>query len=412
MILLTFLLSLSAIASINDQIKTFVLEQNAVTLDQVVKKLPEDLRSNFTLVRKGRALIEGTGTYPGAILFGQDARVLIAFNGSPKQAGYASLDVLEFDEKNQHYVPTRFLFSPTPAELKMAKSAYQLGTSNVYFEPTPGLCKNCHGISHHPIFETGYPTWEGFYGSERDHLYGSDKKDEIADFKKFRDVRKRNPRYSALIFPSENFSSMTPFLDSETEHQLSYGAAHAYRPNLMFGTLLMRRNAKTIMQVMKSSPYYAEFSRLLVASLEKCDLSKLNLVEIGNKLKTLSTVPEISELYLNSTSFLNNESITNRKLAAQILSVLGVSRDHWNLSLMTKQPLYDYGYWSGYGDIYEIVHSEIVKDLKLESLYSVKSLGLSMDTAALEIEGRLSSLGTILESKNSETSCRQLTSSR
>lgn len=390
-ILLIFLtLFTSVFASITDDIKTLVLKKNALTIDEVVTQLPEDLRKNFTLVYKGRALLQTSYEFPAAILFGKDGKVLLSFNGSPTHRGYSSLDVLEYNETSQEYKASRFLFSPSARELKAARTAERIGNTDVHYEPKPRTCMGCHGMPEHPIFESSYPEWKGFYGSERDHLYGTHLKPEIEGFERFRLIGKPTPRYQALIFPSENGSSMSPYMDEGTSL-----SAHEYRPNLVFGSYLVRTNAKTIFKYMKRSPEFEKYKALLTMSLQKCSLAQLDQGSITLIDGLAAKVRKDSQsLKLNSSYFLNPELHLNRSVAAKLISIMGISSDFWNLAVRGNGRSPEYGYWSGYGDTLSFVHAELIRDL----------FGVEMNSYYQEVKFN-ESFGDAYEARDQASSC-------
>ena len=393
----------AAAASV-EQIRRFVVEDGATQIEDVVRKLPQDMRRRFTLVHSGKALLETNSAYPGVILFGDTAKTLIAYNGSPDQIGFSSLDILEFDEKTQNYRPARFLFSPTAAELAKGFELERIGQTNVYLERRPQNCAQCHGENHHPIFESSYPDWAGFYGSERDHLFGSHLQAEIEKYREFQRTGMTTARYEALIFPDAKFSAVTPFLDEQTEVKLDYQSAHDYRPNLVFGSMLVRNNARGLFVKLKRSKWYREFAPLLAYSLQRCEFSDLDQAWLQKKLSKLdtlgSTIEEFDQTVLNSSMMLNEDMRMNREVGAKIIRVLGISEDHWNLSRVGLRTN-EYGYWSGYGDTMDFVHAFLVQDLLdglWKSFYSTENSPLPL----------LAPLGESLKPSNQAQSCATL----
>lgn len=336
-------------------------------IEEVIRNLPDDLRNHFTLVHSGNALIQTSLAYPGVILFGRDARTLIAFGGDPKLTGYNVIDVLEYNDRLARYEPYRFFYSPSAKDVREAQPLERIGRSQIYFESKPQACVRCHGQSSHPIFESGYPDWKGFYGSNRDHLYGSQNKSEAESYRKFLKGGRQTSRYQTLLFPPETHSEFSPFLDEYTEKKLGYPDAYVYRPNLMFGAQVARVYSNSVYQSMKQSPHFSRYSTWLAFALQKCDFQTVD----GQRLKTLEAeIDRIGatrdrsflSLKLKSSSFLANELSKNRSLSAKILSVMGVSSARWNLSSSETQTT-DYGYWSGFGDMYEFIHAKLVADI-------------------------------------------------
>lgn len=385
---LVFSLNVSAlnVPRTADALRTYIRENSVTEMQDVLLALPRDLQSRFTFVYSGRALIEGTPEFPVAILFGDDAKLLLAFNDRPGAAGYASLDILEFDSVTDVYRPARLLFSPSREEMAQASPLEQLNGS-VYFERNPQVCSRCHGVDHHPIFETGYPEWKGFYGSNRDHIYGYEGKKERAAYLRFLQNVKASPRYQALIFPDPSLSSVTPYLDENTERLSDATSVFNFRPNLVFGALLVRTNASGIYRKMKASRHFGKYAPLIAFALQRCDFSRIDRQELSKIETELETygraIPNFDRLTLETSSMLSEELRINKTLAAKMLAVMGITPDHFNLSLATEAAT-SYGYWSGYGDTMDLIHSKIVRDL-LPSEYREQAVPLKLISA----QGRL-----------------------
>lgn len=409
---LLLLLSFEAGASEPGFIKSLenlILHKNLTTIEAVVRELPDDLRSQFTLVHSGRALLESSPEYPAVILFGKDAKNLLAFNGHSSQRGYSSLDVLSFDKVRGEYIPARFFFSPDKQTLNSANSPRRLGQSSVYLEQSPSVCMSCHGPKHHPIFESSYPEWDGFYGSSRDHLYGYEGRTEGNSYKEFLAKGFFLPRYQSLLFPDLRFSKVSPYLDQDTEKLLSIGEAHRYRPNLMFGALLVRNNAETIYRTLRSSVLFPKLSVLLAMTIEKCDLSSPKVTGLINEVHELGrNTPGFSQWQLGSTTLMNHPE--HRKLGAQIVSLLGVTPDLWNLSLLPTTTTPIYRYWSGYGGSLELVHHKIISELfgeSYDSYFQEYFYGLEYE-GVQELKDQLRALGLMSTSRDSEKTCSAL----
>src|SRR5262249_28814271 len=141
------------------------------SVEELLPLLPRDLRSNFTFVhhsdsphgeRMGGRAPAITPGHPRAVLFGADARVVLAFNGDPRRAGYDVVEIIHFDDEKAAFVMTRFVLPAAVArEPALGEAARDNGRAN------PPECLHCHGSDPRPLFES-YPLWPGFYGSVRD----------------------------------------------------------------------------------------------------------------------------------------------------------------------------------------------------------------------------------------------------
>ena len=69
------------------------------TIDQVLPHLPAEFLENYTLAYDSRSLHESSPDFPRVILFGNNAKLILTFNGSPDQRGYQNLEIMQFREE-------------------------------------------------------------------------------------------------------------------------------------------------------------------------------------------------------------------------------------------------------------------------------------------------------------------------
>jgi hypothetical protein len=120
------------------------------TLEALLPELPQSYRTFFTLMHETKSLQEATPDDPRVILFGLDAKLLMAFDGTAK-----NLELIEWQPKTKS-----FEFH----EIEFPKQG-----SPHYSEPNPAKCVRCHGTDLRPNWEH-YRQWPGAYGADDDSL--------------------------------------------------------------------------------------------------------------------------------------------------------------------------------------------------------------------------------------------------
>src|SRR5207302_1521866 len=82
-------------------------------LEEVLRELPQEMLSNFTLVYASRSphRHEIDSLFPRVVLFTTDAKLLLAFTGNPSLASYNRLEVIHFDDRTSSFHTSRFIFA-------------------------------------------------------------------------------------------------------------------------------------------------------------------------------------------------------------------------------------------------------------------------------------------------------------
>ncbi len=82
-----------------------------LTIDEILSRLPTEFRSRFTLMYESQSLQGASPIDPRVIMFGNDARSIMAFNGNSELNGYS---MLEFASVNPQSDQTEFRFIRFP----------------------------------------------------------------------------------------------------------------------------------------------------------------------------------------------------------------------------------------------------------------------------------------------------------
>lgn len=253
--------------------------------------LPDDLKSNYTLQYKGHGLQGASFENPRVILFGLDAKFIIAFNGSKEQALNSSLEIMQFNESKSEFE----LYSLDFPLVKNSSGRTILPSKNLK------TCTACHGESPRPIWSE-YNTWPGVYGSMDDDL--SQANDELQQFQNFTSKASHHSRYKHLIpMPGSDFS---PFRIPGDEGKKYL----QHRPNTRLGLALNRLNAIRMQKKMRQSQNYELYNLLFFST-------KFNCLENSRPGWTANDQRRLDQIFIPKIQINHNGSIPFPDVPAQ-----------------------------------------------------------------------------------------------
>jgi hypothetical protein len=243
-----------------------LLQRNPATgrpvasIAELIPLLPRKLRSNFTFVYDSRSPLRASVSpeFPRAVLFTDDARLVLTFTGDPEKPGFDLLETLAFDDQTAAFTLRSYLL---PAAERRS------------WRPTPEDtdCARCHGADARPIFDS-YPLWPGFYGSVLD-TFPSDRLSlgELAKYRAFLEGAAKSEPYRSLIFPKG--SATSPYLDPRLyvagAVQLE-AATMPFLPNTRLGMALTELNRARIYRKLAGSAEFRTNERRALATLLEC----------------------------------------------------------------------------------------------------------------------------------------------
>ncbi|NJL25410.1 MAG: hypothetical protein HC902_09690, partial [Calothrix sp. SM1_5_4] len=111
--------------------------------------------------------------YPRTVVFGGDAKTVLAFNGHPKQRGYERLETMCFDESESRFDFLDIVF-PKEAPAPEALTDLTEEEKAAKYVTIPGgrgmrECKRCHETPSRPNWDV-FALWPGIYGSVEDSI--------------------------------------------------------------------------------------------------------------------------------------------------------------------------------------------------------------------------------------------------
>lgn len=238
--------------SMDKLIEVFKGSNSIAEAIQKIANLYPNYISRYTMMYDSDSQQEATPLRPRVIVYGQQARTVIAFNGDEKLAGYGSIESYEFTPKGYKFRDFSFK-SETPKNARFDEADTDSAQSNeklIVSKPNPVRCMECHDfVKPHPIFDN-YFTWPGAFGSEDDLVTSADssrsvgrafklknKKDdpELEYFNAFKTEFKNNPqdlpRYAPLFkYPLNDKRAnraLTALLASQAYYLLAKDASGA-----------------------------------------------------------------------------------------------------------------------------------------------------------------------------------------
>jgi hypothetical protein len=314
-----------------ESLRALIDRTGAGGVEAVVAGLPEDLRSQYTLVFASRSLQGASWSNPRAVLFGSAARLVITFNGEPSQRGYSALETMEFSA-----AANRFLFREISFATRSA--GYDVRIS----DPNPARCAACHGDPARPIWDSA-PLWPGVYGER----YGSGLSGrELQGMKAFLALQASHARYRHLAGAGALAERETYVASSRTR----YAGGAVEPPNARFSALLATYNVRAILSQLAAQPAFAAHLDLLVAASDTgCgaledfypDVMRIALAVDYKEFAAAARAADRRQLIAKSARHDGRGSAHSELVAASDLTPLryvverdlGVSTQRWTLAL-------------------------------------------------------------------------------
>jgi hypothetical protein len=269
-------------------------------------------------VHQSRSIQQGSLENPRVLLFGTDAKLIVAFNGSPEQSGYANLEILHFQDETETF------------ELR----SIEFGEAVRFSEANPVTCTACHKASPQPVWKdygspnepSGHGQWLGTYGPSHD-LVPKELRPALLSFWA---AAAGHPRYRLLLRDSE--SDLFPY--QPTGDPLRW--QHRFRPNNRLSRLLARLNARRVARAVHENELFRERKNLLLAWLLECDEWQSD-PKLGEEVRRLfaSRFPEADHPALYTD--LRSVQAMDRFVVPFMLEKLftGLDAYQWNMSVVT-----------------------------------------------------------------------------
>ena len=136
-----------------DGIDRFVRSRGIRSVEQFLNALPPAMRKNYALVESSGTGLRADTEFPRVILWGSDARLMIALGSHPLEPQREVLDIAQLDDATGMWIFRSLDLADDPPTLSASDAA----------------CIACHGSPARPIWGT-YPDWPGMFGAVEDDL--------------------------------------------------------------------------------------------------------------------------------------------------------------------------------------------------------------------------------------------------
>lgn len=197
LIIFSFVFNIALAQTDFQSLKQLIQENKIQTVEQLLPKVSDKLRSQFTLVHTSDSLQKATVHQPRVIMYNDKASFVMTFNATSND-----VEVLEFNETSGSF---RF------SNVEFQKGGPQFNSNNV-------RCLQCHSTNYQdafPIWEQ-YPLWQGVYGTFKDMIaddidLGKGKpslKLKRGYYLNFKATAMYRDRYKNLIFPKPYYNSI------------------------------------------------------------------------------------------------------------------------------------------------------------------------------------------------------------
>ncbi|MDR3419069.1 MAG: hypothetical protein P4L83_23080 [Nevskia sp.] len=219
--------------------------------EELISRLPETYRSRYVLVFNSRSLQSASYDNPRAVLFGNDASLVVTFNGAPGQRGYDAIETMEFDAGTRQFLFRELSFGPgAGGQPELRVSA-----------PNPPKCIVCHGNPARPVWDS-FPSWPGVYGEIYLAPLSRAERDGLNAFSL------RQPSHPRYRYLADLYSYAAPdtFRASDTQR---YQGSVREPPNSILNSLLQVQNLAGIAAEVERSPRYPAYRYALLASLSE-----------------------------------------------------------------------------------------------------------------------------------------------
>lgn len=242
-------------------------EQNpgeTLTIAAILERLPERFRSGYTLMYNSQSIQSSEFANPRVIMYGDDARTVMTFNGHAGQLGYERLEFATLNPKTEQ-------IELAMIEFPMADTGFGKAVAS---GPNPTLCTTCHGNDKPHYIWGQYARWPGAYGSMDDvlELVPGEKDNYLA----FLTTAPQHPRYRNLVREFDSFTAVAPYRAAQPEMQnplerSQYEFGIEQRTNFRFGALAMRNQARARAAQIAASPLFEKYKHGFAFALAGCD---------------------------------------------------------------------------------------------------------------------------------------------
>ncbi|MEW7292443.1 hypothetical protein [Aquimarina sp. 2304DJ70-9] len=306
-------------------IQDFIQKNNINSIVELLNKLPDHYKNNFSLVEHTKGEGQSNLRFPRIVLFGPDGVFLMNISTKPDDPKHDLLDCAELNEESGIWEFSQFDFTEKKPKLHR----------------NPESCIRCHGDKPRPVWGTNMD-WPGVFGDNE----AAGPNGEALSYKHVLRMRE--------IIKGETFSDRFDFL-KWSDQKLSSGGIRRIADNVFGAELLVSNLAMgtatargVFVRMKKEQPkkYKALREALLLLGYEYMVNGILSDLEKRN-------IEELVKSYGGSGGNIDD-----------LLFVLGIdAKESFSLSTLAKEEKPKTNWSLGAGDLYEQVLLQVLYDV-------------------------------------------------
>lgn len=238
---LTVIFAVQARAQLTlEQLKERIQTRGLTSVEEVIASLPAAFRRNYVLLHASSSIQGASPEAPRVLMYGDDAKLVLTFNGGGYARGGDSLEMIAFNARTRSFELAEVHFAG-------GYDGDARGTPK-FSETNPSRCLGCHGFTEpRPLWES-YGYWPGAFGERPEHASQSES-EALRRFQKLAGAHFRYRHLTAL--PSHTPSSLAAANAALTRH-------------------FSRLNRFRLARLIRASPAYSPFRFAVQSVLAGC----------------------------------------------------------------------------------------------------------------------------------------------
>jgi hypothetical protein len=224
-----------------ESLRKLIEDKNIKSIEALLTMLPEDIRSNYTLVYDSRSIQGASFSNPRAILYDKKSGLMIAFNGAPDQVGHNNLEVIQYRKDSRTFEFREIVFPDSQDSSAKAEFSHK----------NPQSCLACHGGDDPRPNWDPYSFWPGTYLGLDDGLHGY-QVGEKEGLEKFLSNANSHDRYRHLVGLAEGYQLTSPRKEGYSSRTKGMHGSH-------FTHFIGDSNIKRIVRKFQEHPNYAAY---------------------------------------------------------------------------------------------------------------------------------------------------------
>jgi hypothetical protein len=253
LLVLLFMVSEVGRAETYEDLQEIIRTNHVNTIAELLPHLSSQMKRQFTLVMKSRSLQEGSPEYPRVILYGDNAKLLLAFNGDSKQLGYDRMEVIQYRDQEAKFEFFEIQFPEKDDEGKPLNNLSEPKFSSA----NQAKCLSCHTSDPRPNWEH-YFTWPGVF-------MGADDSANTPEDASFPSAEKFLQTAPALYAKHPRYKNLERLV--EGYNSTDSGDGRATNKNINMTERVGVLNYRRVARILRQDPYYQNYKYMIALSI-------------------------------------------------------------------------------------------------------------------------------------------------